>query len=47
MLVYNIYINKITKKFRLSNAIFLRTLLSLEELIKNSREVTKQEIKVY
>jgi len=41
MLVYNIYINKITKKFRLSNVIFLRTLLSLEKLIKNSKEVTK------
>jgi len=47
MLVYNIYINKITKKFRLSNVIFLYTLLSLKELIKNSKKVTKQEIKVY
>ena len=46
-LVYNIYINKITKKFKLNNIIFLRTLLSLKELIKNSRKVTKQEIKAY
>jgi len=41
MLVYNIYINKITKRFSFKDRSFLVTLLLLEKLIKNTREATK------
>ena len=35
------------KKFKLKDESFSKTLLLLEKLIKNSREVTKQEIKAF
>ncbi len=41
MLVYNIYIKKIIKKFNLINRTFLATSLLLEELKKFKREATK------
>jgi hypothetical protein len=47
MLVYNLYINKITKKFNLINRSFFLTLLLLEELIKFNKKVTKYKIKAY
>ena len=41
-LVYNTYINKITKKFKLKDlAFFLVTPLLSIELVKNDREVIK------
>ena len=46
-LVYNTYINKIIKKFNLRDRTFLATLLPTKELIKYTREATKQQIKAY
>ena len=46
-LTYNAYINKITKRFKLEDRIFLTTPLLSKELVKNPREATKQEIKAY
>jgi len=41
------YINKIAKKFNLCNRSLIETLLLLEELIRNPREATKQQIELY
>jgi hypothetical protein len=47
-LVHNAYINKITKKFSLTEIrLFLETPLAIEELLKSIGEALKQEIKGY
>jgi hypothetical protein len=46
-LVHNAYIDKIAKKFNLVDGLFPLTPLPLEELIKNTGEATKQQIKSY
>ena len=47
-LVYNIYINKIAKRFNFAEIErFLETLLLLAELIKYNREAFKKNIKSY
>jgi hypothetical protein len=47
-LVYNIYINKVTKRFNLiETERFLEILLLLAELIKYNREASKKDIKSY
>lgn len=46
-LIHDTYIDKITRKFGLNDGSFPPTPLPSEELIKNTGEATKQEIKTY